>query len=76
MKVQILGGGCAKCKKLEENARAALASLGLEAEVIKVTESDAILDMGVMMTPALAIDGVVKSSGKVLTPEQIIAILG
>lgn len=76
MKVQILGGGCAKCKKLEENARAALASLGLEAEVIKVTESDAILDMGVMMTPALAIDGVVKSSGKVLTPEQIIAVLG
>jgi small redox-active disulfide protein 2 len=75
MKVQILGMGCPKCKLLEEHAREAAAELALDAEIEKISDSDAIMDMGVMMTPALAIDGVVKSVGKVLTKDQIIEYL-
>ncbi|MBL8967416.1 MAG: TM0996/MTH895 family glutaredoxin-like protein [Spirochaetaceae bacterium] len=75
MKVQILGMGCAKCKLLEEHAKAAVLELGLAAEVEKVSDPDAIMDMGVMMTPALAVDGVVKSVGKVLTKDQVAALL-
>jgi len=75
MKVQILGSGCPKCKLLEAHAREAVAELGLQAEIEKVTDSDAIMDMGVMMTPALAIDGIVKSSGRVLTKDQVASYL-
>ena len=75
MKVQILGTGCPKCKKLEENARAAVQSLGLRAEIEKVTDVDRIMNMGVMFTPALAVDGVVKSAGKVLSTEQVAELL-
>lgn len=75
MKVQILGIGCPKCQSLEKNAREALARLGLQAEVVKVSNLDEIMNMGVMMTPALAVDGVVKAAGKVLTPDQIAGIL-
>jgi len=76
MKVQILGTGCAKCKLLEQHAREAIAAMGIEAEVEKVTEIEKIVEMGVMMTPALAIDGVVKSTGKVLTTDQVKSYLG
>jgi len=75
MKVQILGMGCPKCKLLEEHAREAVAELGIQAEIEKVMDTDAIMDMGVMMTPALAIDGDVKSVGKVLTKDQVIEYL-
>jgi small redox-active disulfide protein 2 len=75
MKVQILGTGCPKCKTLEANARQAIEALALTAEVEKITEIDKIMEMGVMMTPALAIDGDVKSVGKLLTKDQIIALL-
>jgi small redox-active disulfide protein 2 len=75
MKVQILGSGCAKCKLLEQHAREAVAELGIDAEIVKVSDTDDIMEMGVMMTPALAIDGVVKSVGKVLTKDQVIAFL-
>jgi small redox-active disulfide protein 2 len=75
MKVQILGSGCAKCKLLEKNAREAVAELALEAEVVKVSDIESIMAMGVMSTPALAIDGVVKSSGRVLSKDQITAFL-
>ena len=76
MKIQILGMGCPKCNQLEKNARDAVAELGLAVEFEKVNNTDKIMEMGVMMTPALAIDGVVKSVGKLLTKEQIIALLG
>ena len=72
MKVQILGAGCAKCKILEQHAREAVAELGVEAEVEKVTDIETIMGMGVMMTPALAIDGTVKSVGRVLTKNQVL----
>ncbi|MGO8695479.1 MAG: thioredoxin family protein [Rectinemataceae bacterium] len=75
MKIQILGSGCAKCRSLEEHARQAVAELGLTVEVEKVTDMEAIVSMGVMMTPALVIDGAVKSVGRVLTKEQVAALL-
>jgi small redox-active disulfide protein 2 len=75
MKVQILGTGCPKCKALEQHAREAVAELGIEAEIDKVTDIEAIMEMGVMMTPALAIDGTVKSVGRVLTKDQIVQYL-
>lgn len=75
MKIQILGPGCAKCQLLAEHAREAAAELGLAAEVEKVTDIDSIMEMGVMMTPALAVDGEVKSVGKVLTKDQVMTFL-
>ena len=71
MKIQILGTGCAKCKQLTEHAERAVTELGLAHEVVKVTEMDEILSYGIMMTPGLAFDGTVKSSGKVLSVEKI-----
>ncbi len=70
-KIQILGTGCPKCKELAENAEAAAKELGLECELVKVTDINEITKFGVMMTPALAVDGEVKSSGKVLSPDDI-----
>jgi small redox-active disulfide protein 2 len=75
MKVQILGTGCPKCKALEQHAREAIAELGITAEIEKVTEIEKIMAMGVMMTPALAIDGTVKSTGRVLTKDQVVSYL-
>ena len=75
MKVQILGTGCPKCMLLEQHAREAIAELGIQVEVEKVTDIDAIMEMGVMMTPALAIDGDVKSVGKVLTKDRVVSYL-
>lgn len=73
MVIQILGTGCPKCKTLEANVRQALEASGMNAIIEKVTEVDRIMDMGVMMTPALAIDGQVVSAGKVLNKDQILA---
>ena len=70
-KIQILGTGCPKCKKLAENAEAAAKALGLELEIEKVKDINEIMKFGVMMTPALAIDGQVKTVGKVVSPDEI-----
>jgi small redox-active disulfide protein 2 len=75
VKIQILGTGCPKCKRLEENAAEAVKALGLDATVEKVTDIDQIMNMGVMFTPALAVDGVVKSAGKVLNKDQVAELL-
>jgi small redox-active disulfide protein 2 len=75
MKVQILGTGCPKCRLLEQHAVEAVSELGVQAEIEKITDIDAIMAMGVMMTPALAIDGDIKSIGKVHTKDQIVAFL-
>lgn len=75
MKIEILGKGCANCARLEENTRKALSLLGKEATIEKVTNIDDILSYGVMRTPALVVNGEVKSSGLVLSPEQIVEIL-
>lgn len=71
MKIQILGTGCPKCRKLTETAEAAARELGLDFEMEKVTEIDKILAYGVMMTPGLAVDGKVKSVGKVPSLEEV-----
>jgi small redox-active disulfide protein 2 len=71
MKVQILGTGCPKCKQLEANARAALDEMGVEYELEKVSDINEIMKFGVMMTPGLAVDGDVKSVGKLLSVEDI-----
>ncbi len=71
MKLQILGTGCPKCRKLAENAEAAARGLGIEYEIEKITDLDKIAEYGVMMTPALAIDGEVKSAGKVLSADEV-----
>lgn len=70
-KIQILGTGCPKCKKLAENAEEAIKETQSDCQIEKVTAIQDIIKFGVMMTPALAIDGEVKSSGKVLSPEEI-----
>lgn len=70
-RIQILGTGCAKCSKLVETAETAAKALGLEYQIEKVTDLNAIMGFGVMMTPALVVDGVVKVSGKVPSLEDV-----
>ena len=74
-KIQILGTGCPKCRKLAENAEAAAKGLGIEYTLEKVTDINEIMKLGVMMTPALAVDGKVKVSGKVPPPNEIMTML-
>lgn len=73
--IQILGSGCSKCQVLAENAEAAARSLGLEYRLEKVTDIDRIAEFGIMLTPGLAVDGDVKSFGRVLSPEKIRPLL-
>ena len=75
-KIQILGTGCPKCKLLFANAEAAVKSAGIEAQIEKVEKIVDILKFGVMSTPALVVDGQVKSVGKVLSPDEIRKHLG
>ena len=76
MKIQILGTGCPKCRQLTENVEAAVKELGLECEIEKVTDINEIVKFGVMMTPALAVDGDVKSTGKIVSTADIKRQLG
>ena len=71
MKIEILGTGCPKCKKTLENVQKAVKDLKVEAEIIKVEKINDIMNYGVMITPALAINGEVKVAGKIPSPEQI-----
>ena len=71
MKIEVLGPGCPRCKALAANAAAAAARLGLDAEVTKVTDINEITSRGVMLPPALVVDGEVKASGRVPSPEEI-----
>ncbi|MFA5448697.1 MAG: thioredoxin family protein [Sphaerochaeta sp.] len=75
MIIQILGSGCTKCKTLEANVIKAIEEGSLDASTEKITDLDQIMDMGVLMTPALAVDGEVLSVGKVLNPKQILALV-
>ena len=71
MKIEILGTGCPKCKKLAEIVEQAVKESGIEAEIIKITEINEIMNYGVMITPALIIDGKVKIAGKIPSLEEI-----
>ena len=75
-KLQVLGPGCPKCVQLAENVEAAAKALGIEYKLEKVTDINEIMKFGVMMTPALAVDGEVKVTGKIPGPEEIKGMLG
>lgn len=75
MKIEILGTGCAKCAAMMENAKKAVAQSGKFAQVEKVEDIAAIMAYNVMNTPALVVDGEVKSTGKLLSPQEIAAFL-
>lgn len=71
MKIQVLGPGCPNCKQLHKNAMAAVMEANVDANVEKVEDIATIMKFGVMATPALVIDGIVKTSGRVLTVGEI-----
>jgi small redox-active disulfide protein 2 len=71
MKIEILGMGCANCKKLEENARKAVSEAGVDADIVKVEEIEKIVAYGVMSSPAIVVDGEVKASGRIPGVEEI-----
>jgi small redox-active disulfide protein 2 len=75
MKLQILGTGCPKCAKLAENAKVAIEAMGLDCDIEKITDINEIMSFGVMLTPALAVDGQVKVVGKVPSPDEIQQLL-
>ncbi len=71
MKIEIFGPGCVRCKETEKNARMAVTSLGIEAEIVKVEDVREFAKRGVMFTPGLAIDGEVKCTGRIPTSAEI-----
>jgi small redox-active disulfide protein 2 len=73
MKIQVLGTGCAKCKKLYAEAEKAVAGSGVPAQLEKVERLDEIMKYGVMMTPALVIDGEIKASGRIPPASEIVS---
>lgn len=75
-KIEILGTGCAKCNKLEELSRKAAEELGIEFELKKVKDFKDIMEYGVMVTPALVVDGEVKSAGKLPSIEELKRMIG
>lgn len=75
-KIQILGTGCPKCKQLTANVETAVKEMGIEASIEKVDKIQDIMKFGIMTTPGLAIEGQVKSAGKVLSPDDIKKLLG
>ena len=75
MKIEILGVGCPKCKQLTINTEDAVKELGIAAEIVKVADIDKIVEYGVMMTPAMVVDGKVVSSGKLLNKDDIKKII-
>lgn len=74
-KIEILGTGCPKCKSLEASTREAVEHLGIDADITKIEKMDDIIARGVMMTPAIAVDGEIKSSGRVLSAADIEKLL-
>ena len=75
MKIEIYGSGCAKCKKTEEIVRQAVKELNIKAEISKIEDLQKIIDKGIMMTPAVAIDGEIKILGRVPSTQDVKKIL-
>ena len=73
--IKILGAGCAKCNKLTENTEAVAKELGLDYEVEKITDMMRFAEFGVMITPALVVDGEVKAAGSIPKPEELKKLL-
>ena len=74
-KIQVFGPGCAKCKKLAEHTEQAAKELGIDCEIEKVTDITQIINFGVVMTPGLVVDGIVKTAGKVPSVEEVKKLL-
>lgn len=74
-KIEVLGTGCPKCQKLSAAAEEAASRLGIEYELVKVTEVQEIVARGVMMTPGLVVDGEVKATGRIPKPDELDAML-
>jgi small redox-active disulfide protein 2 len=74
-RLQVLGAGCYKCRKLAENTESAAKALGIEYELVKVTDIAEILESGILAFPALIVDGTVKVTGRVPQPEEIMELL-
>ena len=75
MQIKVLGPGCPKCHALEANVKAAIQELGLNVEINQVTDFKAIAEYGVLMTPGLVVDGVVRIVGKVATKDELKKLL-
>jgi small redox-active disulfide protein 2 len=75
MKLQILGPGCARCKQLLANAEQAVAEAGSDVEIEKIEEIKEIMKFRILATPALAVDGVVKAAGRILSADEIKKLL-
>ncbi|MBN1195721.1 MAG: TM0996/MTH895 family glutaredoxin-like protein [Methanomicrobiaceae archaeon] len=75
VKIEVLGTGCAKCRRLVKNVEKAVADLGIDAEIIKVEDITAIMDRGVLLTPGLIVDGELKVSGRVADVNELKQIL-
>lgn len=75
MKIEILGTGCAKCNKLEELAREVIGELAVDAEIIKITDLNEILEYDIMMTPGLVVDGEIVCSGRLPKKDEILSWL-
>ncbi|WP_406657681.1 thioredoxin family protein [Methanolobus sp. ZRKC2] len=71
MKIEILGSGCAKCKKTKEIVEQAVTEAGIDAEIVKVEDMDTILSYGVMLTPGVVVDGDVKIAGKIPSLDNV-----
>jgi len=71
MKIEIFGAGCAKCKATHKAAKRAVEELGIDAEIVKVEDMGEILDRGILMTPAIAIDGEIKAAGRIPKKDEI-----
>lgn len=74
-KILVLGTGCPKCKKLFEAVQQAVTELGIEAEVAKIEDINEIMKFGIMMTPALVVDGIVKVVGRIPKPDELKTML-
>jgi small redox-active disulfide protein 2 len=75
MKIEVFGVGCAKCVSLEKSVREAVKQMNAQAEVVKVTDIDEMVEKGIMSTPALAIDGKIVAAGKALTVQDVVALI-
>jgi len=75
VKLEVFGTGCMKCKRLMKNVEKAIKDLGIEAEIEKIEDITAIMDRGIMLTPALVVDGEIKVSGRVADVNELKTIL-
>lgn len=75
MKIEVFGTGCAKCNRLKSNVQEAVEELAIDADIIEVKDIQEMMDRGVMMTPALFVDGEAKAVGRVPSQDEIINMI-